>query len=102
MPAQYLSTSDARDQATINRLTANVPNPFQGLLPGTTLNGPTIQLEQLLRSYPQFTSLSRMNSVNIGSSNQHMMSVTIQKRFSRGDAGAGDLHPFDHEGGDGR
>ena len=34
IPASYLSTSPERDQATINRLTANVANPFAGLLPG--------------------------------------------------------------------
>src|SRR5205823_7366210 len=39
IPRQYLSTSPVRDQATIDRLTANVPNPFAGLLPGTTNNG---------------------------------------------------------------
>ena len=66
-PAQYLSTSDARDQETINRLTANVPNPFRGLLPGTSLNGPTITYEQLVRVFPQYTSLQE-NSVNDGSS----------------------------------
>ncbi len=51
-PESFLSTSDVRDQATINKLSANVPNPFQGLLPGSTLNGPTITYEQLLRAYP--------------------------------------------------
>ncbi len=42
LPNQYLSTSPVRDQATINFLTANVANPFQGLLPGTNLNGATV------------------------------------------------------------
>ena len=82
-PASYLSTSDVRDQETINRLSANVPNPFQGLLPGTTLNGPTITYEQLLRAFPQYSSL-QVNTVNEGSSDQHMLSGTIQKRFARG------------------
>ena len=82
-PAQYLSTSSARDQETINRLTANVTNPFQGLLPGTSLNGPTIAYEQLVRYFPQYTGLT-INTVNDGSSDQHMISGTIQKRFARG------------------
>ena len=82
-PAQYLSTSSARDQETINRLTANVPNPFQGLLPGTSLNGPTIAYEQLVRYFPQYTGLT-VNTVNDGASDQHMISGTIQKRFARG------------------
>ena len=41
-PIQYLSTSPARDQDTINRLTANVTNPFAGLIPGTNLNGSVV------------------------------------------------------------
>ena len=82
-PAEFLSTSETRDQATINRLTANVPNPFQGLLPGTTLNGPTVQFEQLLRAYPQYSNLQVTNA-NLGSSDQHMVSLTLQKRFADG------------------
>jgi hypothetical protein len=58
-PAEYLSTSSVRDQETINRLTANVPNPFRGLLPGTSLNGPTITYEQLVRVFPQYTGWTR-------------------------------------------
>jgi hypothetical protein len=82
-PAEYLSTSSVRDQETINRLTANVPNPFRGLLPGTSLNGPTITYEQLVRVFPQYTGL-QVNSANDGTSDQHMVSATVQKRFSGG------------------
>lgn len=85
-PEEFLSTSGVRDQATINRLTANVPNPFQGLLPGTTLNGPTIQFEQLLRLYPQYAGVAglRMTHANQGSADLQMVSFTLQKRFSGG------------------
>ena len=83
IPADYLSRSSERDQATINRLTANVANPFAGLLPGTTLNGSTVQFQQLLLPFPQFTSVT-MQGANIGYSNQHVMSLTVQKRFSAG------------------
>ena len=82
-PVEFLSTSETRDQATINRLTANVPNPFAGLLPGTTLNGGTIQLQQLLTRHPQFTGVT-MSGANIGYANQHTLSLTVQKRFSAG------------------
>ena len=56
VPTQYLSTSPVRDDATNNRLTQQVPNPFAGLLPGTGLNGANVARSQLLRPYPQFTS----------------------------------------------
>jgi hypothetical protein len=39
VPRQYLSPSLVRDQDVINNLTANVTNPFSGLIPGTSLNG---------------------------------------------------------------
>ena len=38
VPRQFLSTSNVRDNTVINSLTANVTNPFAGLIPGETLN----------------------------------------------------------------
>ena len=35
-------------------LTKNVTNPMAGLVPGTALNGATVQQQQLLVAYPQF------------------------------------------------
>jgi len=83
IPNQYLSSSPVRDQATINSLTANVPNPFAGLIPGTTLNGSTITASQLLVAYPQFTSVTLQNE-NIGSSYFQMFQTRLRKRFSGG------------------
>jgi len=57
VPAQYLSTSPIRDDATINFLTQQVPNPFRGLLPGENLNSATVQRQQLLRPFPQFNEI---------------------------------------------
>ena len=54
-PNQYLSTSPVRDQATIDYLGANIPNPFFGLLPTTAaaaLQGTNIVRERLLRPLP--------------------------------------------------
>jgi hypothetical protein len=82
VPAQYLSNSLVRDQATINFLTANVRNPFQGLLPGTGLNGSTVQRQQLLRPFPQFTGVSAQ--LYDGSSTYHSGQLRSEKRFSRG------------------
>ncbi len=82
-PERFLSTEPGRDQASINRLTANVPNPFEGLLPGTALNGPTVPFELLLRAHPQYSSL-QVTNMNLGTSDQHMVSFTLQKRFADG------------------
>ncbi|MEP7361819.1 MAG: carboxypeptidase regulatory-like domain-containing protein [Acidobacteriota bacterium] len=86
VPEQYLSTSPTRDQATINRLSANVANPFQNLVPGTSLNGSTIGLENLLRAYPQFSGNGgvREDAQTLGYSNFHMFQVRLDKRFANG------------------
>ena len=55
IPQQYLSKSPVRDNAVINLLAGNVPNPFKGLIPNSTaLNGSTVPLSQLLVPFPQY------------------------------------------------
>ena len=83
LPAQYLSTSPVRDAATINALGASVTNPFATLLPGSTLNGSTISVSNLLRPYPEFSGVTE-NYVNNGSSYFHQVAARFQKRFSAG------------------
>jgi len=82
IPAQYLSTRPIRDQAVIDFLTTNVTNPFQGLAPGTNLNGSTVQRQQLLRPFPEFTDVTTRR--NDGSSNYHSAQLRVEKRLSRG------------------
>jgi hypothetical protein len=85
-PLQYLSTSASRDQAAIDRLSANVPNPFAGLLPGTPLNGSVIARSQLLSPFPQFSGAAGVvgQSFTDGSSWFHALDARIEKRFSHG------------------
>jgi len=78
-PARYLSTLPTRDQQTINFLTAQFPNPFQGLNP---IYGSTISRANLLRPFPQFGNVSVIEP--IGYSWYHSLQVTAEKRFSRG------------------
>ena len=82
VPAQYLSTSRVRDQATINFLTAQVPNPFRGLLPGTSFNGATIARQQLLRPFPQFDNIRTRASD--GTSRYNSAQFKLEKRFTSG------------------
>jgi hypothetical protein len=82
VPRQYLSTSSIRDTATINFLTANVANPFAGLLPGEGLNNATTQRQNLLRPYPQFGSIDTRRYD--GSSRFDSAQVRVEKRFSGG------------------
>jgi hypothetical protein len=48
----------ARDQATINLLSAQVANPFYPLLPRTNLAATTVARSQLLKPDPQFSGVT--------------------------------------------
>jgi hypothetical protein len=67
-----------------NFLAFGVPNPFAGLLPGTTINGATIPRAQLLRRFPQYTGNVLWSRPLIGTSNYNAMQVNLQKRFNKG------------------
>jgi len=82
VPERYLSRSPVRDAAVINFLTANVPNPFRGLLPGTSLNGSTVQRQQLLRPFPEFGTI-RSERYD-GTSDYYAGQFRLEKRFSGG------------------
>lgn len=82
IPRQYLSTSPVRDQATIDFLSAIVANPFQGLIPGQTLNGSTTTRSQLLRPFPQFTSIGTERYD--GKAIYHAGQFRLERRFSKG------------------
>jgi hypothetical protein len=81
IPAQYLSTSRSRDQATIGFLAQLVPNPFFGLLP-TGFNAATVARSQLLRPFPQFGNVRTFG--DDGTSVYNSGQIKIEKRFSHG------------------
>lgn len=78
-PAQYLSTSGTRDNATITSLGQSFANPFFGTNPIYTSN---ITRANLLRPWPQFTGVQVEEP--IGYSWYHALQTRIEKRFSRG------------------
>jgi Carboxypeptidase regulatory-like domain/TonB dependent receptor len=83
LPAKYLSTSPVRDQATINLLTTQVPNPFFGLVPtGTSLATQKVALSQLLLPYPQFTGVTMDEPT--GFSWYHSLQTRMERRFANG------------------
>jgi hypothetical protein len=82
VPAQYFSTSPVRDDATNNRLTQQVPNPFAGLLPGTGLNGTNVARSQLLRPYPQFSSIQAVETN--GASDFNALQARVERRMANG------------------
>ena len=64
-------------------LTAQVANPFAGKAPGTGLNGATVQRQQLLRPFPQFTSIT-VGGYRGGTAQYFGMQSSLQKRFTAG------------------
>jgi hypothetical protein len=93
---EYLSTARFRDADHETFLTTPFANPFAGMLPGTTLNGSTIQRQQLLRPYPHFLAGSLNGQVSgtgtisvgteeyIGSDHYRAASIRLEKRFASG------------------
>lgn len=82
LPTQYLSRLPTRDQALINSLSAQTPNPFAGLLTGTSLSTANVATSQLLLPYPQFTTVTTTN--NQGYSWYHSWQTRLERRFQDG------------------
>ena len=60
-----------------------VPNPFQGLLPGTSLNGATVPRQQIERTFPQFGDLTEARR-SLGTTDYDSLQVSLNKRMARG------------------
>lgn len=79
-PTYYGAPGDA---ARVAQLNATVPNPFFGIISGGTLAASQVQLNQLLRAYPQFTTFG-VNFAGEGNSTYHALQLSAQKRLSHG------------------
>lgn len=84
IPIRYLSTSRFRDTANETFLTTNVPNPFVGLLAGSTINNATVQRQQLLRPFPEFGTFGIEE--NTGSDQYTAGTLQIERRFRNGNS----------------
>ncbi|HUQ94439.1 MAG TPA: carboxypeptidase-like regulatory domain-containing protein [Bryobacteraceae bacterium] len=83
LPAQYGSQmNQLADEYLVlgTRLQELLPNPFFGFVQTGTLAQPTVQRGQLLRPYPQFTSLT-LEGFPIGHSIYHSFQLQFNKRF---------------------
>jgi len=86
-----LSTSRNMNSVTADQYVANganltgttVPNPFAGLLPGSSLNGATMTLQQSLLPYPQFTGVTETGR-SIGAARYDSLLIRFEKRLSAG------------------
>ncbi len=66
-----------------NYLNERLPNPFEGLMPGTSLNSATVSRSQLLRPFPQFTGFS-ISNLNDGKLWYNSFQMSFEKRYSAG------------------
>ncbi len=65
-------------------LTQRVSNPFFGTIPrSSSLGDPTIPQAQLLKPYPQYTTVSLYRN-NVGTTLYHGFYAKVEQRFSRG------------------
>jgi hypothetical protein len=85
-----LGVSKNIDDLTADQLALGTPylntlvsNPFAGLLPGLALNSATTARRNLIRPYPQFTSVTRTQDP-VGRAWYNSLQVQVQKRLSYG------------------
>ncbi len=77
-PAQYLSTSPVRDDATISYLGATIPNPYAGI---NSSFGNTITRGSILRNYSQFSSVQIIGDP-AGYSWYHSLQTRVERRLA--------------------
>jgi hypothetical protein len=85
IPSQYLSTvTNGFDATTYQKFITTVNNPFYGVLPNTVSlgSGKTTTVAQLLRPYPEFTSVTAY--ITSGMSIYHSLQAQLLRRFTNG------------------
>ena len=82
---------------TSSYLTTKVPNPFQNLLPGTSLNSSTISRQQSLLPFPEFTSVIE-NDIPVGHYWYNALQVNLQQRTWHDLDTSDCLHIFEDDG----
>ena len=89
--SRQLPTSKSLNSVTADQYVANgtnltgttVPNPYAGLLPGSSLNGAAITLQQSLLPFPQFTGVTETGR-SIGTARYNAFLLRFEKRLSAG------------------
>ena len=85
IPLQYLSGTGARNQANLEYLTQQVPNPFFGIMPataGSALRGATIERWRLLRPFPHFDNV--VTTTSEGKTWYNAVQLSLNRRFAAG------------------
>ena len=84
IPDTNLNQLTPEQLALGNSLLAHVPNPYFGVIPrSSSLGEPTITVAQLLKPYPQYTTVSLYRN-NVGNTNYHGLTAKVEQRFAHG------------------
>lgn len=88
LPDTNLNQLSAEQLALGSALLQRVPNPYFGQIPrSSSLGDPTISVAQLLKPYPQYTTVSLYRN-NVGTTIYHGAYLTLQRRLAHGLTGA--------------
>jgi outer membrane receptor protein involved in Fe transport len=78
------------NQLTVNQLALGsallerVPNPYFGIIPrSSSVGDPTIPVAQLLKPYPEYTTVSLYRN-NVGTTRYQGLELSLRQRFARG------------------
>ena len=84
IPDSNLNQLSVEQLALGSALTQRVPNPFFGIIPrSSSLGDPTIPMNQLLRPYPMYTTVSQYRN-NVGTTFYQGAYLKLEQRFSKG------------------
>ena len=87
---------------TTTTCAASIKNPLSGLVPGNTqgiYTSSNTSRQTLLSPFPAFGSSAINTTENTGYSWYHSLQFSLQKRFSQGLHGAGQLHVLEVDAG---
>ncbi len=84
IPDTNLNQLSVEQLAQGSALQVRVPNPFFGTIPrSSSLGDPTIPVAQLLKPFPQYTTVSFYRN-NVGTTIYHGFEARLEQRFSKG------------------
>src|SRR5438067_1599100 len=84
VPDTNLNQLSADQLALGTSLLARVPNPYFGIIPrSSSLGDPTIPVAQLLKPYPEQTTVSLYRN-NVGTTRYQAFELSVRQRLSRG------------------
>ena len=84
IPDTNINQLSADQLALGTALTARVPNPYFGIIPrSSSLGDPTITVAQLLKPYPEYTTVSLYRN-NVGTTFYQGVTARVEQRLSHG------------------